>query len=660
MKTFVPVLSVLLWTLAATGCGSDDNGGVPCGNGTLDPGEECDGTLLAGQTCEDFGMVSGVLGCTDDCRFDTSGCEAADPCGNGALDAGEECDGDNLADTTCVDLGFLTGALSCTSDCRFDTSGCSGTPDPCGNGALDDGEECDGDALGGHACTERGFVGGELVCNRACRLDWSSCGCDDDGNEPNENMLQATDLGYGTHPLVLCNPGGAEDWFAIPLEAGASLGVRLVQEDASLDLDLVLLDESWTILDQSAEAGLEESVQTTVSEAGTVYLQVFAFQDQPGSAGYSLQLLLDPACVVHADCPAGEICRDFACEALACSEDEPCPGDLHCDGGQCVECTEDAHCPAHPMVGCVDNLCTFSCQEDSFGPNDTPEQAEAVANDFNATGLTLCTGGASDWYSVALDALRRYRFELSFAHEHGDINAMLYAADDTDIPVAGGLSADDNETVTHAVAGDMAGTYLLQVQLFPGSPGQLYDLAVTDLGEIECAANSDCLQDEICLDGACHVPDCQEDTDCTGDERCVDYACVAAPPGDQCDTPVVVEALPFSVQDVDITAYRGTLGFEAGVCTAYGTAGKDVFYRVELNAGQTVMAELDATFDAALFVLDACDAEACLTGTDDAPAGQTEGLGFTAPADGSYLIVVDSSIPGDRLTGHYDLDITAP
>jgi hypothetical protein len=51
-------------------------------------------------------------------------------CGNGVLDDGEECDGDLLDDNTCDDLCFEVGAenpvLVCT-DCHFDFSGCQGT-----------------------------------------------------------------------------------------------------------------------------------------------------------------------------------------------------------------------------------------------------------------------------------------------------------------------------------------------------------------------------------------------------------------------------------------------------------------------------------------------------------------------------------------------------
>ncbi len=46
-----------------------------CGNNFIDEGEVCDGTDLAGKTCQDFGFSHGTLSCLPSCdEFDTSSC----------------------------------------------------------------------------------------------------------------------------------------------------------------------------------------------------------------------------------------------------------------------------------------------------------------------------------------------------------------------------------------------------------------------------------------------------------------------------------------------------------------------------------------------------------------------------------------------------------
>jgi hypothetical protein len=69
-----------------------------CGDGTIDADESevCDGSDLGDKTCQSFpGFIGGELGCTDKCAFDTSQCTPVPVphCGDGILDPGEQCDG---------------------------------------------------------------------------------------------------------------------------------------------------------------------------------------------------------------------------------------------------------------------------------------------------------------------------------------------------------------------------------------------------------------------------------------------------------------------------------------------------------------------------------------------------------------------------------------
>ena len=77
-----------------------------CGDDIVEGDEVCDGTDLAGESCQTHGFDTGTLTCLGDCSgYDTSGCRNFE-CGNSIceLSAGEDC-------------------VSCPSDCNGIQSG---------------------------------------------------------------------------------------------------------------------------------------------------------------------------------------------------------------------------------------------------------------------------------------------------------------------------------------------------------------------------------------------------------------------------------------------------------------------------------------------------------------------------------------------------------
>ena len=95
----------------STGDGDPTNG-EPCGNGIIDPGEECDGGNLNGSSCAAQGFDGGALGCDPVvCVFDTSGC---------TTDPGNTCDG-NCNGCTCPSFEC---AMCCANKGQVDV--CSG------------------------------------------------------------------------------------------------------------------------------------------------------------------------------------------------------------------------------------------------------------------------------------------------------------------------------------------------------------------------------------------------------------------------------------------------------------------------------------------------------------------------------------------------------
>jgi cysteine-rich repeat protein len=171
--------------VSGDGCSVDckDEDGVPtCGNGIWEAGEACeDGNTLDLDGCSSTCQLEFVCGdgtceassgetcalCPGDCCPD---------CGNGVINPGEECDGASLGGVTCESLCYPGGTPSCTAHCTIDPSTCTGSLPVCGNGVLECGEECDQGALGGLSCNALGYGDGELGCSSSCALDFQGCG----------------------------------------------------------------------------------------------------------------------------------------------------------------------------------------------------------------------------------------------------------------------------------------------------------------------------------------------------------------------------------------------------------------------------------------------------------------------------------------------------
>ena len=148
-----------------------------CGDGFINQsGESCDGSDLAGKTCEEFGLGAGTLSCSPNCTFNTTGCAVAPACGDGLRNRPTEaCDGADVGGSSCVSFGFLEGTLGCSPNCTFDTSACEGTP-ACGDGVINRVEEqCDQSDFGGETCSSLGLLGGTLGCRSNCTLETAGC-----------------------------------------------------------------------------------------------------------------------------------------------------------------------------------------------------------------------------------------------------------------------------------------------------------------------------------------------------------------------------------------------------------------------------------------------------------------------------------------------------
>lgn len=95
-------------------------------------------------------------------------------CGDGAVNNDEQCDGDALgAVVDCTSLRFYdTNPVSCTVDCKFDTSLCEQS---CGDHVQNGPELCDGDAPAAQSCLDYGYGTGRIGCAPGCSPGFDTC-----------------------------------------------------------------------------------------------------------------------------------------------------------------------------------------------------------------------------------------------------------------------------------------------------------------------------------------------------------------------------------------------------------------------------------------------------------------------------------------------------
>ncbi len=164
-----------------------------CGNKVIDAsrGEECDGSIPAGKTCENYNGIDSPdcqLKCSPVCKIDATQCAkdiCQSSCGNNKIEGWEECDGTAPITKTCEQYGpnyFGGNLLICNPQCNLRADNCM----TCGNGKIETyngvKEVCDGSDFGGKTCKDYGFTSGKLICKKEldesknCRtIDTSQC-----------------------------------------------------------------------------------------------------------------------------------------------------------------------------------------------------------------------------------------------------------------------------------------------------------------------------------------------------------------------------------------------------------------------------------------------------------------------------------------------------
>ncbi len=277
-----------------------------CGDGVLDEGEDCDWVMTPPPACP----MNCMLGC-----------------GDGRIDPGEECEGDNLNGNDCTTVGFFGGVLQCDQKCQFVETGCTN----CGDGTTQAGEECDM-SVGAYDCVAAGFLDGVVTCTAGCLYDTSQCVNYLCGN----NMIELPEPCDGT---ALGGHTCASEGFA------PTGGIACT--NCELDTSACLLCGNGEVDDDAEECDLDDLPITMCSALG-------------GAMWDDGELTCSSSCEYNdSDCCSDDVfdpCEDESdcCGTLECDnqDDECClPADAPCGGNDSACCSNDCHNGNNTCVG---------------------------------------------------------------------------------------------------------------------------------------------------------------------------------------------------------------------------------------------------------------------------------------------------------------------
>lgn len=139
-----------------------------CGDRKIEGSEQCDdGNKNSGDGCSSSCLVERY--CNDENEF--AACTGW--CGDGEVNGPEVCDGDNSGYYKCEFFGYYGGTLTCSDDCtEFLTHYCSGF---CGDGTQNSVESCDGDRPADLSCQHFGYDDGFTNCTAFCQQRIDNC-----------------------------------------------------------------------------------------------------------------------------------------------------------------------------------------------------------------------------------------------------------------------------------------------------------------------------------------------------------------------------------------------------------------------------------------------------------------------------------------------------
>ncbi len=270
-----------------------------CGNGKLDPGEQCDpgsgsagGAFPGGSTGGAFPCPGGEV-CTAQCTC--SGSTPPPTCGNGKLDPGEQCDpGGGSAGGAFPCPGGAVCSPQCTCEGGTSTTTCSTStttttvmchnmtttttstttttqPSTCGNGRIDPGEQCDPSSTSG--C---------FTCPSGDTCDPTSCKCMPGSTT---TTLPTPGCGNGVRdPGEQCDPTSPSGAMVCPEGTTCSLACTCVSPSSSTTTTTIIGGVTTTTIPGGSASFLDFTTGTSSDDCGTYFADT-AFSDDIDTLG---------------------------------------------------------------------------------------------------------------------------------------------------------------------------------------------------------------------------------------------------------------------------------------------------------------------------------------------------------------------------------------
>ena len=436
----------------------------------------------------------------------------------GFCDEDADCPGEDKCDlqtNTCVEVSCPECPEG--TECNEEVGECweCATDEDCGEGG-----ECN---LTDHTCIESRCTGDE-DCDggQVCNLINGQCEdvqeCQGDNFEPNNELGAAAEVGEGFFEgLTLCE--GDEDWYALELQAGDGVDLRVNFSHAAGNIDVELYSPAERRIAAASSGNNDERLfSENLPLSGTYRLRVFS--NDVIENNYDLGVTIDttnrPTC--EDDNFEDNDTPEAASSVVPGTFDElvVCPGDTdffkvrlergetldaaltfaHADGDLDLQIlSPDAQTVlaesrtsddneqattdpvevggdylvrirgAQPALGnSFSMVLTIGaapdpCEDDTLEPNDQRDEATSVAPDL-IDGLRICPGD-DDWFSIGLNAGDDIRVEIDFSHDDGDLDLLLYGPDSEE-PIADSRSRTDAEEVGFTDV-PTSGVYLIRI-----------------------------------------------------------------------------------------------------------------------------------------------------------------------------------------------------